>query len=98
MKSVFKFNFDLDNSLKNFFQGVSDKISEVNKIIQEEREKHKNRKLQEIEKENKERRQKLILDQENQLKSKEQELREEIKLEKERKKELQKFIRLNKQK
>ncbi len=94
MKSVFKFNFDLDNSLKNFFQGVSDKISEVNKIIQEEREKYKNRKLQEIEKENKERRQKLILDQENQLKSKEQELREEIKLEKERKKELQKFIRI----
>ena len=94
MKSNFKFNFDLDNSLKNFFQGVSDKISEVNKIIQEEREKYKNRKLQEIEKENKERRQKLILDQENQLKSKEQELREEIKLEKERKKELQKFIRI----
>ena len=94
LKSVFKFNFDLDNSLKNFFQGVSDKILEVNKIIQEEREKYKNRKLQEIEKENKERRQKLILDQENQLKSKEQELREEIKLEKERKKELQKFIRI----
>ena len=59
MKSVFKFNFDLDNSLKNFFQGVSDKISEVNKIIQEEREKYKNRKLQEIEKENKEKKTKI---------------------------------------
>ena len=47
-----------------------------------------------MEKEKRERGQKLILDQENQLKFKEQELREEIKLEKERKKELQKFIRI----
>ena len=94
LKSILRFNFNLDKSLKNFFQGISDKISEVNKIIQEEREKYKNLKLQEMEKEKRERGQKLILDQENQLKFKEQELREEIKLEKERKKELQKFIRI----
>ncbi len=93
LKSILSFNFNLDNSLKNFFQGMSDKITEVNKIIQEEKEKYKIRKLLEIEKENREKRQKLKLDQENQLKFKEQELREEIKLERERKKDLQKFIR-----
>ncbi len=94
LKSILRFNLDLDKSLKNFFQRISDKFSEVNKIIQEEREKYKILKLQKMEKENREKKQKLILDQENQLKSKEQELREEIKLEKERKKELQKFIRI----
>ena len=39
LKSVFRFNFNLDQSLQNFFQGISDKMSEIKKVIQEEREK-----------------------------------------------------------
>ncbi len=92
LKSVF--NFNLDRSLQKFFQGISNKISEIKEVIQEEREKQKYLKLQEMEREKKEIENKLKLNQVNELKAKEQELKEEIKLEKERKQELQKFIKL----
>ena len=36
LKSVFRFNFNLDRSLQNFFQGISNKISEIKEVIQEE--------------------------------------------------------------
>ena len=94
LKSVFRFNFNLDRSLQNFFQGISNKISEVKEVIQEEREKQKRLKLQAMEKEKKEIQNKLKAEQENELRAKEQELKEEIKLGKERKQELQKFIKL----
>ncbi len=94
LKSVFRFNFNLDKSLQNFFQGISNKISEIKEVIQEEKEKQKHLKLQAMEREKKEIQNKLKTDQENDLKAKEQELKEEIKLGKERKQELQKFIKL----
>ena len=94
LKSVFRFNFNLDQSLQNFFQGISNKISEIKEVIQEEREKQKHLKLLAMEKEKKEIQNKLKTEQENDLKAKEQELKEEIKLGKERKQELQKFIKL----
>ena len=94
LKSVFRFNFNLDQSLQNFFQGISNKISEIKEVIQEEREKQKHLKLLAMAKEKKEMQNKLKTEQENDLKAKEQELKEEIKLEKERKQELQKFIKL----
>ena len=94
LKSVFRFNFNLDRSLQNFFQGISNKISEIKEVIQEEREKQKQLKLLAMEKEKKEIQNKLKTEQENDLKAKEQELKEEIKLGKERKQELQKFIKL----
>ena len=94
LKSVFRFNFNLDQSLQNFFQGISDKISEIKEVIQEEKEKQKHLKLQAMEREKKEIQNKLKMDQKNDLKAKEQELKEEIKLGKERKQELQKFIKL----
>ena len=93
-KNIFKFNFNLDQSLQNFFQGISNKVSVIKIVIQEEREKQKQLKIQTIEKEKVETKKKLKLDRENELKAKEQELKEEVKLERERKKELQKFIRL----
>jgi hypothetical protein len=93
-KSVFSFNFNLDKSLQNFFQGISNKILEIKEVIQEEREKQKRLKLQAMEREKKEIRNKLKTEQENELRAKEQELKEEIKLGKERKQELQKFIKL----
>ena len=92
-KNIFKFNFNIDQSLQNFFQGISNKISVIKIIIQEEREKQKQLKIQAIEKEKIETKKRLKLDRENELKAKEQELKEEVKLERERKKELQKFIR-----
>ena len=94
VKSALRFNFDLDRSLQRFFQGISNKISEIKKVIKEEREKQNRIKLKEMEKEKKDLKAKLKIETENVIRSKEQELKDEIKLEKERKKELQKFIRL----
>ena len=94
LKSVFRFNFNLDQSLQNFFQGISNKISEIKEVIQDERDKQKRLKLLAMEKEKKEIQNKLKTEQENDLKAKEKELKEEIKLGKERKQELQKFIKL----
>ncbi len=93
-KSAFRFNFNLDKSLQNFFQRISNKILEIKKVIQEEREKQKRLKIQIMERQKKEIQNKLKSDYENELKSKKQELQEEIKLGKERKQELQKFIKL----
>ena len=33
LKSVFSFNFNLDRSLQNFFQGISNKISEIRRLF-----------------------------------------------------------------
>ncbi len=94
LKSIFKFNINLDRSIQNFFQGISNQILEIKKVIREEKEKQNRLKIQSIERERKELQERLKKEKENQLKSIELELREEIKLGKERKKELQKFIRL----
>ena len=94
IKSVFSFNFNLDRSLQNFFQGISNKISEIKEVIQEERDKQKRLKLQLMEREKKETENKLKTEKENELRAKEQELKDEIRLGKERKQELQKFIKL----
>ena len=93
-KSLFRFNFNLDRSLQNFFQGISKKISEITRVIQEEKQKQKLLKLQAMEREKKEIENKLKIEKQNILKAKRQELKEEIKLGKERKQELQKFIKL----
>jgi len=93
LKSVFSFNFNLDRSLQNFFQRISNKISEITKVLQEEQEKQKRLKLQAMEREKKEIQNKLKIEKENELRAKEQELKEEIKLGKKRKQELQKFIK-----
>ena len=93
-KSLFRFNFNLDRSLQNFFQGISKKISEITRVIQEEKQKQNLLKLQAMEREKKEIENKLKIEKQNILKAKRQELKEEIKLGKERKQELQKFIKL----
>ena len=93
-KNIFRFNFNLDQSLQNFFQGISDKFSNIKKVIQEEKEKQKKTKVQAMEREKVEIQKKLKSEKENEFKAKAQELKDEIKLEKERKKDLQKFVRL----
>ena len=94
IKSKFKYNLNIDKALQNFFIGISNKFSEIKKVIQEEREKQRKAKIAEIERERMETQEKLSIEKNNELKAKEEELRIEIKLGKERKKELQKFIRL----
>tara|TARA_Y100000996_G_scaffold136505_1_gene103782 strand:- start:7 stop:1179 length:1173 start_codon:yes stop_codon:yes gene_type:complete len=94
IKSKFKYNLNIDKVLQNFFIGISNKFSEIKKVIQEEREKQRKAKIAEIERERMQTQEKLSIEKTNELKAKEEELRIEIKLGKERKKELQKFIRL----
>ena len=87
------FNFNLDRSLQSFFQGISNKVSNIAQIVQEEKEKRKQTILKQMEREKKLKEEKLKLDIKNEIIAKEKELKDEIKLEKERKKELQRFIR-----
>ena len=94
LKSLIRFNFNLDQSLQNFFKGISNKVSGIKKVIIEEREKQKLQKIKQMEHEKKETQRKLIQEGEIALKAKKTELKEEQQLEKERKIELQKFIRL----
>ena len=94
IKSLVRFNFNIDQSLENFFVGVSKKISGVKKIILEEREKQKKLKLRLMEQEKKEAQKQLIEQEKLTLIAKKTELREEQKLERERKLDLQKFIKL----
>ena len=94
IKSLVRFNFNIDQSLQSFFVGVSKKISGVKKIILEEREKQKKLKLRLMEQEKKEAQKKLLEQEKLALIAKKTELREEQKLERERKLDLQKFIKL----
>ena len=94
LKSLVRFNFNLDQSLQNFFNGISNKVSGIKKVIIEEREKQKLLKIKQMENEKKEAQRKFIREGEIALQEKKIELKEEQKLEKERKLELQKFIRL----
>ena len=94
IQSSLKLNLNIDKILQNFFQGISNKIYEIKKIVQEERQKQKRIKIQAMEKEKRETLKIIETQRKNELKAKELELKEEILIGKERKKELQKFIRL----
>ena len=93
IKSLVRFNFNLDQSLQNFFNGISNKVSGIKKVIIEEREKQKLLKIKQMENEKKEAQRKLIQEGVIALKVKKTELKEEQRLERERKIDLQKFIR-----
>jgi len=91
--SLVRFNFNVDQALQKFFNGISNKVSGIKKVIIEEREKQKLLKIKQMENERKEAQRKLIKEREIALKAKKTELKEEQKLERERKIDLQKFIR-----
>ena len=77
-KSIFKFKINIDKSLQNFFIGVSDRISHIKTVIQEEREKQKKKiKIKIMEKEKMEAKKRLIQQEELALKTKTFELKEE---------------------
>jgi hypothetical protein len=94
IKSVLRFNFNLDKTLQKFFTEISIKISGIKEIILEEIEKQKQVKTLAMEREKTEVQKRLMFEKENELKVKANELKEEIKLERERKKDLQRFVRL----
>jgi hypothetical protein len=93
-KSIFRFNLNLDRTLQTFFINMSDKVSGIKKIILEEREKQKKIKLKLMEQEKKDAQKRLLEQEKLVLKTKRDELKEEQKLEKERKLDLQRFIKL----
>ena len=90
----FKFNFSLDQFILRFFQSIARSIDNFKIILAEEKERKKQLKikLMEIEKTNNIK--KIKLEKELAKKEKERELKEAVIFERERKKELQKFIRL----
>ena len=92
-KSLVRFNFNLDQSLQNFFNGISNKVSGIKQVIIEEREKQKLLKIKQMENEKKEVQRKFIQEGRIALEAKKIELKEEQRFEKKRKLELQKFIR-----
>ena len=98
MKSKLKFDFNLDQFLQKFFQGISDKIdsnlNSIKIIIEEEKQRKKELKIKNMHLEKINAIKKSKIEKQLALETKEREYKEEVKLEKERKKDLQKFIRL----
>ena len=94
VKSIFRFNINLDRTLQTFFIGISNKVSGIKRIILEEREKQKKLKLKIIEQEKRNAQKRLLEQEKLALEAKRNELKEEKKLEKERKLDLQRFIKL----
>ena len=90
----FKFNFSLDKFLLSFFQSISTIIDNFKSVVAEERERKKQLKIKLMESEKIETIKKNKLNKELAQKEKERELKEEATLERERKKELRKFIRI----
>jgi len=90
----FKFNFSLDRFLLSFFQSISMTIDNFKSVLAEEKERKKKLKIKLMELEKIQTIKKNKLNKEQAHKEKEKELKEEVTLERERKKELQKFIRI----
>ena len=90
----FNINFSLDKFLLSFFQSITNSIDNFKIILAEERERKKQEKIKLMEIEKVENIRKIISEKELARKEKERELKERIVFDRERKKELQRFIRL----
>ena len=93
IKSMLRFNFNLDKSLQNFFQGISNRVSNIKKIIQEERVKQKQKKIKEMEREKVEAKKRFMQQEEIALKAKALELKEEKEFNRQLSIDLKRFIR-----
>ncbi len=93
LKTLLRFNFNLDQLLQKFFQGISNRVSKIKKVIEEEREKQKQNKIKAMEIEKIKAKKSLIQLEELALKAKTLELKEEEKLSRERAIDLRRFIR-----
>ena len=92
-KPLFRFKLNLDQRLQSFFQGASNKILSIRKAIEIERERLKKIKIKDMEREKIETEKRIKLEQEMILRAKQQEYKDEIKIEKDRKKFLKNFLR-----
>jgi len=93
IKSMLRFNFNLDKSLQNFFQGISNRVSNIKKVIQEERVKQKQKKIKEMEREKIEAKKRFMQQEEITLKTKALELKEEKELSRQLSIDLKRFLR-----
>ena len=93
-KFKFNINFSLDKFLLSFFQSIANSIDNFKIILAEERERKKKEKIKLMEIEKVENIKKIKSEKELARKEKEKELKERIAFDRERKKELQRFIRL----
>ena len=93
IKSMLRFNFNLDKSLQNFFQGISNRVSSIKKVIQEERVKQKQKKIKEMEREKIEAKKRFMQQEEVALKTKALELKEEKELSRQLSIDLKRFLR-----
>ncbi len=93
IKSMLRINFNLDKSLQNFFQGISNRVSNIKKVIQEERAKQKKKKIKEMEREKIESKKRFMQQEEITLKAKTLELKEEKELSRQLSIDLKRFLR-----
>jgi len=96
LKPKIKINIDffkIDRLIQGFFQKIDDKIQEFKKLRSEEKQRIKIEELERQEREKRDAEEKKEAQENLILKFKEKELKEEIKLDKERNKELKKFLR-----
>ena len=93
-KFKFNINFSLDKFLLGFFQSIANTIDNFKIILAEERERKKQQKIKLMEFEKIENIRKSKIEKELAKKEKEKELKERVTFERTRKKELQRFIRL----
>ena len=93
IKLMLRFNFNLDKSLQNFFKGISNRVSNIKKIIQEERAKQKQKKIKEMEREKKEAKRRFMQQEEIALKAKTLELKEEKEFSRQLSIDLKRFFR-----
>jgi len=95
LKSRFKFsfNFNLEKLIQGFFQKITDKIEEYKFIQAEEKLKRQLEEINKMQQENAAMEKKLKIEKKLKLEEKNKELREEIKLEKERVKDIKSFLR-----
>ncbi|MDC0426968.1 hypothetical protein OAM08_03160 [Pelagibacteraceae bacterium] len=93
-KLKFNLSFNLDKFLLRFFQSIADTIANFKIILDEERERKKQEKIKLMALEKTESVKRIKLEKKLEKKEKEKELKERVAFERDRKKELQKFIRL----
>ncbi len=89
----FKFNFNIDRALQNFFQRISNTIKTLKQVIEEEREKNRREKIKVMEKEKDELAKQMKSLKEGEIKRKQEEIKLEQKIQRERKIDLKRFIR-----
>ena len=95
IKPKINFKFDLDRAFQNFFQNIANKIKAFKEVIDEEREKKRQQKIRLMQKEKAEEIKRARDIKKEEIRKKQIEIQEEIKLGKERRADIKRFIRLD---